>query len=40
MAKNKNLPKESEKARRERLALSGAMTTKVIKNKKLYFKYN
>jgi hypothetical protein len=35
MAKNR-VPKESTEARRERLSLSGAMTTKVIKDKTKY----
>ena len=36
MSKKKDVLKESEKARKERLALSGAMTTKVVRDKKKY----
>jgi hypothetical protein len=36
MAKKNKAPKESSEARRERIALSGAMTTKVVKDKKKY----
>ena len=36
MAKKKKLPKESPQARAERIALSGAATTRVVQSKKKY----
>ena len=36
MAKKKKVPKESPQARAERIALSGATTTRVVQSKKKY----